>query len=117
MNLESNIQAFVREAVQDLYSFEADNSQIQIQKTKKEFAGDVTVVCFPFVKAARKSPEQVGQEIGAYLQQKQEMVTDFNVIKGFLNLSISTSFWIQMLNTMLEKQHYGFNKVVDNDLM
>lgn len=117
MNLESNIQAFVREAVQDLYSFEADYSQIQIQKTKKEFAGDVTVVCFPFVKAARKSPEQVGQEIGAYLQQKQEIVTDFNVIKGFLNLSISTSFWIQMLNSMLEKQNYGFNKVVDNDLM
>ena len=117
MNLESIVQAFVREAVQELYAFEADFSQIQIQKTKKEFAGDVTVVCFPFVKPARKSPEQVGQEIGTYLQQKQDIITDFNVIKGFLNLSISTSFWIQMLNFMLEKQNYGFNKVVDNDLM
>lgn len=117
MNLESIVQAFVREAVQDLYAFEADFSLIQIQKTKKEFAGNVTVVCFPFVKPARKSPEQVGQEIGTYLQQKQDIITDFNVIKGFLNLSISTSFWIQMLNSMLEKQNYGFNKVVDNDLM
>lgn len=113
MNLEQSIQQLVHEAVAQLYQVEAAVSQIQIQKTKKEFEGDITVVTFPFVKPARKSPEMVGQEIGEYLQQHNPLISAFNVIKGFLNLSINRSYWIGLLNNISNDVSFGTNKVVD----
>lgn len=107
MNLESILLTAVAGAVKTLYSFETDVNQIQLQKTKKEFEGDLTVVIFPFVKAARKSPEQTGHEIGEYLLKSNPVISGFNVIKGFLNLSISKSYWFETLNEIHENTTFG----------
>jgi arginyl-tRNA synthetase len=107
MNLENILSSLVEEAVKSLYGVETEASQIQLQKTKKEFEGDITVVTFPFVKAARKSPEQTGQQIGEYLQQKSPVISAFNVIKGFLNLSISKSYWLETLNEIHDNVSFG----------
>ena len=107
MNVEQLIQQEVSKAVQMLYGFETNASDIQIQKTKKEFEGDLTVVTFPFVKPARKAPELVGNEIGNYLIQNNTVFTGFNVIKGFLNLNISRSYWIELLNAIAAAENYG----------
>ncbi|HEY6914074.1 MAG TPA: arginine--tRNA ligase, partial [Paludibacter sp.] len=118
MNLETILSALVGEAVKSLYGLETEASQIQLQKTKKEFEGDITVVTFPFVKAARKSPEQTGQQIGEYLQQQSPVISAFNVIKGFLNLSISKSYWLETLNEIHGNASFGTKEVKDDaDLM
>lgn len=113
MNLEATIQSAVAQAVSVLYQFETEPAQIQLQKTKKEFEGDVTVVVFPFVKAARKSPEGAGQEIGEYLVQNSHVISAFNVIKGFLNLSINRTYWIDLLNNISTNEKFG--TVVSDD--
>lgn len=107
MNLEEIIQSAVTQSVKTLYNADTEISQIQIQKTKKEFEGDVTVVVFPFVKMARKSPEVVGQEIGEFLLAHYPVVSAFNVIKGFLNVSINKSHWIETLNAIHSDALYG----------
>jgi arginyl-tRNA synthetase len=117
MNLEQSIQLLVQNAVSQLYQFDVAVSQIQIQKTRKEFEGNFTVVTFPFVKPARKSPEMVGQEIGEYLQKHNQLIAAFNVIKGFLNLSISPAYWIGLLNEISTDNSFGTNKVVDDKIM
>lgn len=114
MNLEATLTQLVAEAVKSLYGFEAGVNQIQIQKTKKEFDGDLTVVIFPFVKAARKSPEQTGQEIGEFLQKNNALIADFNVIKGFLNLCVSKSYWLDTLNQIHEDAEFGKTPVTDS---
>jgi arginyl-tRNA synthetase len=114
MNLEQQITACVIEAVEKLYNTTVTIEQVQLQKTKKEFEGDVTVVVFPFVKAARKSPEQAGAEIGEYLQQNAPIVSAFNVIKGFLNLSIASEYWVSLLNEINQNQSFGIRPVSDN---
>ena len=118
MNLETILSTLVAEAVKSLYGVETEASQIQLQKTKKEFDGDITVVTFPFVKAARKSPEQTGQQIGEFLQQQSPMISAFNVIKGFLNLSISKNYWLETLNEIHGNASFGTKEVTeDADLM
>jgi arginyl-tRNA synthetase len=114
MNLEATIQSAVAQAVSVLYQFETEPAQIQLQKTKKEFEGDVTVVVFPFVKAARKSPEGAGQEIGEYLVQNSHVISAFNVIKGFLNLSINRTYWIDLLNNISANEKFGTVASDDN---
>ncbi len=114
MNLELIIQNAVIDAVKALYQTDVTAEQVQIQKTKKEFDGDVTVVIFPFVKMARKSPEATGQEIGEYIQGRQSVISAFNVIKGFLNLSINTSFWIDMLNEIALQPTFGNAGISEN---
>ena len=114
MNLEATIQSAVAQAVSVLYQFETEPAQIQLQKTKKEFEGDVTVVVFPFVKAARKSPEGAGQEIGEYLVQNSHVISAFNVIKGFLNLSINRTYWIDLLNNISADEKFGTVASDDN---
>ena len=91
MNIESSIQIVVAEAIKSIYNTEVTSNQIQLQKTKKEFEGDITVVVFPYSKIARKSPEVTAQEIGEYILTNNTLITNFNVIKGFLNLSINKS--------------------------
>jgi arginyl-tRNA synthetase len=118
MNLETTLTILVSEAVKTLYGLDTDIQQIQIQKTKKEFEGELTVVIFPFVKAARKSPEQTGQEIGAFLQNNNPIISKFNVIKGFLNLSINQSYWLETLTGIHNNPNFGITAATeDSELM
>jgi arginyl-tRNA synthetase len=114
MNLETILANVVADAVKTLYGLETDVNQIQLQKTKKEFEGELTVVIFPFVKAARKSPEQTGQEIGEYILKNNTVVCSYNVIKGFLNLSISKSYWLETLNKIHEDASFGIKTTTDD---
>ncbi|MBC7745669.1 MAG: arginine--tRNA ligase [Flavobacterium sp.] len=98
MTLENNIIQYTIQAVKELYGACLDAHQVTLQETRKEFQGQITVVTFPFIKFSKKSPEQTGQEIGAYLKIKIDEIIDFNVIKGFLNLSASDNFWVSRLN-------------------
>lgn len=107
MKLELIVSQAVVQAVQSLYNVEVSLDSVQLQKTKKEFEGDVTVVIFPFVKAARKSPEDTAREIGQFLHDNQALIANFNVIKGFLNLSISQDYWVKQLNEMANQANYG----------
>ena len=114
MNLETILGTVVADAVKTLYGLETEVNQIQLQKTKKEFEGDLTVVIFPFVKAARKSPEQTGQEIGEYLLKNNPVISSFNVIKGFLNLSISRSYWLETLSEIHKDEQFGITAPTEN---
>ena len=114
MLLETILSALVEEAVKSLYSMDIEANQIQLQKTKREFEGELTVVIFPFVKAARKSPEQTGQQIGEYLLEKSPVISGFNVIKGFLNLSISKNYWLETLNEIHATPTFGTKTVTEN---
>ncbi len=111
MKLESLVAQLVSEAVKSLYDFDVAAEAVQIQKTKKEFSGDITVVVFPFVKAARKSPDQTAAEIGAFLREKSVLVVDFNAVKGFLNLVINTAFWLDTLNEIAADAVFGYKSV------
>ena len=107
MNLELTIQNEVAKAIKELFGTEAELKSIQIQKTKKEFEGDVTVVTFPFTKVSRKSPEQTGEAIGTFLISQNPIITKFNVIKGFLNLSISAEYWTKLLIEINQQPQFG----------
>ncbi|HEY1025630.1 MAG TPA: arginine--tRNA ligase [Sphingobacteriaceae bacterium] len=94
-------------AVRALYQTEITASDINLQETRKEFEGQVTVVTFPFTRFSKKSPEQTGNEIGEYLSTNLQEISSFNVVKGFLNLSISDSFWLSMFNGQIGKPMFG----------
>ena len=114
MTIEEKLIAGVQQAVKALYGLEATPQQVQLQKTRDEFEGQLTVVVFPFVKAARKSPEMVGDEIGQYLTQNvADVVAKYNVVKGFLNLVISDAPWIALLNQINAEEKYGFTPVTE----
>jgi len=118
MNLETILGTLVANAVKTLYGLDTAVNQIQLQKTKKEFEGELTVVIFPFVKAARKSPEQTGGEIGEYLQKNNPLVSSYNVIKGFLNLSIDKSYWLETLSEIHTNKQFGLTaSTEDSELM
>ena len=103
--------AAASEAVKALYGMDATEKMLQLQKTRSEFEGNLTLVVFPFVKAAKKSPEQTGQEIGEYLVQNCDAISKFNVVKGFLNLSIADSAWLTLLADIDADEHYGHRSV------
>ena len=113
MKIEEKLTGSIAEAIQSLYGQEAPVNFIQLQKTKKEFEGHLTLVVFPFLKISKKKPEQTAQEIGEYLLAHQSAVSAFNVIKGFLNLTIASSEWIGMLADIHQQPQYGFRKVTD----
>ena len=96
----------VQEAVKNLYGIEVSEQQVQLQKTRPEFEGDITLVVFPFVKAARKAPAQVATEIGEALQG--DLVEKFNAVQGFLNLSIAQTYWLEQLQTIANTENYGY---------
>ena len=101
------------QAVKALYGADFPAEKIVPQTTKKEFEGNVTIVVFPFVKASHKSPDVTAQEIGDYLVEHCDAVEKFNVIKGFLNITIRPSFWTDMLNRVADTPDYGFMPVTD----
>ena len=107
MDIETIISQAAGEAVKALYGMEASEKMLQLQKTRSEFEGNLTLVVFPFVKAAKKSPEQTAQEIGQYLVDNCSAVEKFNVVKGFLNLSIGEGAWLELLQAMDKDDHFG----------
>ena len=108
MTLEQTITGLAKEAVKALYGVEAADSQIQLQKTRAEFEGNITLVVFPFVKLARKAPQQVAAEIGEWLLANSEgLVAKYNAVQGFLNLSISDTFWVEQLEAVEAQADYG----------
>ena len=114
MTIEQKIQQAAAEAVKMLYGFEASEKMLQLQKTRSEFEGNLTLVTFPFVKVAKKAPEAVGAEIGDYLVKESGVVSAYNVVKGFLNLSISDEAWTELLSAIDADEHYGEKKADDN---
>ncbi len=118
MNLESILSEGVIQAVSELYGQTISPDIIQFQKTKKEFEGDITLVVFPFVKLARKSPEQTGEEIGAFLKSRFESIEKYNIIKGFVNFTIAPAYWIGQLDEMHHQPEFGIVAAkADADLM
>ena len=105
MKLEEILIPKVQEAVKNLYGVEITPAQVQFQKTRAEFEGDITLVVFPFVKAARKAPAQVAQEVGEALVG--ELVEKYNAVQGFLNLSIAQSYWLEQLQGIAAAENYG----------
>ena len=105
-NLNDILKQYILQAVQELYSVSLE--AVDLQQTKKEFVGDVTLVVFPILRHIKGNPVQIGEQIGEYLKQKiAHLVTDFNVIKGFLNLVIADSYYIDFLNQIRENKHFG----------
>ncbi len=107
MKLEDILKEQVKGAVKALYQVEATDQMIQLQKTRPEFEGNITLVVFPFVKLARKAPAQVAQEIGDYLAQASHVVQRFNAVQGFLNITINQDFWIEQLRAIDADSQYG----------
>ena len=113
MKLEEILIPKVQEAVKNLYGVEITPAQVQFQKTRAEFEGDITLVVFPFVKAARKAPAMVAQEVGEKLleqgtkNQEQGLIEKYNAVQGFLNLSIAQSYWIEQLQVIAAAENYG----------
>ena len=113
MKIEDKLVASVISGLKALYGQEVPEKMVQMQKTKKEFEGHLTLVVFPFLKMSRKGPEQTAQEIGEYLKANEPAVAAFNVIKGFLNLTIASATWIELLNEIQADEQYGLVKAAE----
>ena len=114
MSIEGKICSSVIKAVKELYGADVPEKMVQLQKTKREFEGNLTLVVFPFLKISRKKPEDTAQEIGGWLQENDENIASFNVVKGFLNLVIAPAAWIGLLNSINADEKYG-EKKADGD--
>ncbi len=114
MSIDSIIAQAVSKAVKELYGIDTPAETIVPQATRKEFEGNLTVVVFPWVKAARKAPDAVGQEIGAWLEANEEAVEKFNVVKGFLNITIAPKFWNSVLGHIADTPDYGLQTANEN---
>ena len=114
MNIEQKLTATVIAALNTLYGQEVSEKMVQLQKTKKEFEGHLTLVVFPFLKMSTKGPEPTAQEIGEYLKlNAPELVSNYNAVKGFLNLTIASDCWIELLNSIHADAEYGITKATD----
>ena len=113
MVIEQQITGAIITGIKELYGADVAVNQVQLQKTKKEFKGHLTLVVFPFLRMSKKSPEQTAQEIGEYLLRHEPAVAEFNVIKGFLNLTISCACWIDLLNEINGQPSYGIIPVTE----
>ncbi len=113
MKIEDKIQAAVIRGIQELYGQEVSAKLVQLQKTKKEFKGHLTLVVFPFLRISKKSPELTAEEIGTYLKANEQAVADYNVIKGFLNLVIDSSAWEALLDEIHADPEYGIVTATD----
>jgi len=113
MNIEDKLQEQIIKAIKEVYKANVNPSEITLQKTKKEFKGHYTLITFPLLKISKKSPEQTAHEIGTYLSNKLPFISEFNVIKGFLNLSISSSMWIEELMKINNTPDFGFTPVTN----
>ncbi|MBP1613363.1 MAG: argS [Bacteroidetes bacterium] len=114
MNIENKLVLSVINGLKVLYGKDVPVLQVQLQKTKKEFEGHLTLVVFPFLRISQKGPEQTAKEIGEYLKVNEPAVESFNVIKGFLNLTIESAEWIELLNSIHADKEYGFVNANEN---
>ena len=114
MSIEEKLTASVAEGLKELYGQEVPVGSIQLQKTKKEFEGHLTLVVFPFLRMSRKKPEQTAQEIGEYLVKNEPAIAKYNVIKGFLNLTVSSDVWVDLLNMIEADPEWGIVKADEN---
>ena len=114
MNIISEINKAALEAVKALYGQDVPEKMVQVQKTKKEFEGSLTLVVFPFLKISKKKPEDTSAEIGEWMKQNCKAVADYNVVKGFLNIVIDTAAWIGMLNDINADEHYGEKQATED---
>ncbi len=108
MSIESIIKDKVVEAINVCYGQSIEDNCVQIQKTRREFEGDLTVVVFPFLRFSKKSPEETANDLGNYLQKNIDVIPSFNIVKGFLNLVIDNSYWLSVLNEVVKTDRYGF---------
>jgi len=115
MNIEQTITKAAVKAVKELYGADIEEKNIALQKTKKEFEGNLTLVTFALLKVSRKKPEETGEDIGKWMKENcPEAVADYNVVKGFLNLVIAPGAWLSLLNDINADEHYGEKKASDN---
>lgn len=114
MTIEQQIITTAQQAVKTLYGEEVPEKMVQLQKTKREFEGNLTLVVFPFLKISRKKPEDTAQDLGEYIKQNCDAIADFNVVKGFLNLVIDSKAWIGLLNEMNSNPKFGEKPVTEN---
>ncbi|QQS51369.1 MAG: arginine--tRNA ligase [Bacteroidota bacterium] len=113
MNLTEKIQQSVSLALAQIYDAQVSNQLIQIQKTRKEFTGDLTLVVFPLLKLSKKSPEETCRQIGEYLQQHSGLISGFNTVKGFLNLVVNDSFYLSYLDSIKNNPEFGIAQPTD----
>lgn len=114
MRIENSIQEAVLQAIKSLYESEVNAAQVQLQNTRKDFEGDITLVVFPFLRLSKKSPEITAEEIGTYLQENVDLVESFNVIKGFLNLVIDKNYWLNILTEVYSDENFGLKAADEN---
>lgn len=114
MNIENILQKAAIEAVKALYDADVSPSQITLQKTRKEFTGHYTLVTFPLLKISRRKPEETAEEIGQFLVGHSPVVDDYNVIKGFLNLTVAPGVWVEMLEHINDNPDFGFTPVTED---
>ena len=117
MSFELRLKNEVVAAVATLFGGEVSANQIQIQPTRKEFEGEFTIVVFPLVRMAKKSPEETGNIIGAHLVEQMDEVEAFSTVKGFLNLKLTNKFWVEQLQASLSEDHYGFGEANSKPLV
>ena len=113
MTIEQQIINAALAAVKELYGQEVPEKMVQLQKTKKEFEGNLTLVVFPFLKISRKKPDETAREIGEYIKQNCEAIADFNAVGGFLNLVIDKKAWLALLNEMNQNEKFGEKPVTE----
>ena len=113
MNIETILTESIVAVIKELYGEDMAAGSIQLQKTRKEFEGDFTLVVFPFLKISKKRPEETAQEIGALLAEKQAVVESFNVVKGFLNIAIAPSYWMDLLKNIDENEKWGITEATE----
>jgi arginyl-tRNA synthetase len=113
MNIYKLVTDSLKQATKSLYGQTADEKLIQIQHTRKEFEGDITLVVFPLLKLSKKDPELTGDELGKYFTNNLSWVVKHNVIKGFLNLTVSDSFYLEYLNYCNSQTNYGYREKTD----
>ncbi len=114
MRIEKKLHSEISTAIRSIYNQEADLSKIQIQKTRKEFSGDFTVVVFMLLAYSKKSPEQTASDLGEYLKANVTEVEDYNVVKGFLNISLTDKFWIDFFAECFSQDNFGFTSTEAN---
>ena len=114
MNIEQELQKAIIKVIAQLYNAEVNESQITLQRTKKEFTGHYTLVTFPLLRISKKSPEATAQEIGEALIKDSTIIESFNVIKGFLNISLSSALWIEILEKINGNPAYGYTQATED---
>ena len=114
MSIENILVENIAAAIETLYGQAVTADKIQLQKTRKEFEGDFTLVVFPFLSLSRKRPEETAAEIGEELKKRLPLIASYNVIKGFLNVNIAASYWIELLQTIDKAEKWGITPVTEN---